>query len=207
MQGKDWHLSSVPLSPSRYLRPVYRSVQPFSVTPKANTSRVLYATANYRRVKSKDLSPYTLPRFGRMDQPLRETRRREKMLQELRVKQRELSAKAEETHRRKQLFADICTHFSVSLSRNQLINKSEVEVTEVALKKVCNRINEESSRKIQRTWRKIRTKRLNRQLDLKSNAAARLIQRAWRHYHTLKTRQDKEHKAAVTIQRYLRGAL
>ena len=113
MQRRDLHLSNVPLSPSKYLRPVYRSTQPFPFTPRSVPSRSLYLSAvNYRRVKSKDLSPFTLPRFGRMDQMQREARRREQLLADLKRKQTELTTKASQIHRKKQLITDLSQRFA-----------------------------------------------------------------------------------------------
>lgn len=208
MQRRDLHLSNVPLSPSKYLRPVYRSTQPFAFTPRSVPSRPLYLSAvNYRRVKSKDLSPFTLPRFGRMDQVQREARRRELLLADLKRKQTELTTKAAQIHRKKQLITDLSQRFRVNFSMQEAANQSDVELATKALVQVCNRENEVSSRTIQRTWRVLRAQRMQKQMEKRVQAAAKRIQKAWRRHAEGKRRAMREEKAALRIQKHWKGAL
>lgn len=142
-----------------------------------------------------------------MDQMQREAKRRELLLADLKRKQTEFSTKAAQIYRKKKLITDLSQRFKVNFSMQETANKSEVELTTKALIQVCNRVNEESSRTIQRTWRVVRAKRVQKQLETKMQTAASSIQKAWRRYCREKQRKRREWKAAVTIQRHVRGAL
>ena len=137
----------------------------------------------------------------------REAKRRELLLADLKRKQTEFSTKAEQIHRKKKLITDLSQRFKVNFSMRERANKSEVELTTKALVEVCHRVNEKSSRTIQRTWRVVRAKRVQKQLEMKMQTAASSIQKAWRRYWREKQRKGRERKAAVTIQRYVRGAM
>jgi len=128
-------------------------------------------------------------------------------LADLKRKQTELTTKASQIHRKKQLITDLSQRFRVYFSMQEAANQSEVELTTKALVQVCNRENEVSSRTIQRTWRSVRAKRLQRQMETRVQAAARRIQRAWRRHVREKRRERREKAAAVDIQRHWRGAL
>jgi hypothetical protein len=137
----------------------------------------------------------------------REAKRRGLLLADLKRKQTEFSTKAAQIYRKKKLITDLSQRFKVNFSMQETANKSEVELTTKALIQVCNRVNEESSRTIQRTWRVVRAKRVQKQLETRMQTAASSIQKAWRRYWREKQRKRREWKAAVTIQRHVRGAL
>ena len=214
MRARDpnFYLSSIPLSPSRYLRPVYehRSVGPACnlpqcLTDRSTTTRFHFPTPTYHRHKSKDLSPFTLPQFARMDQPQRLNYHRAKLLSDLKAKQAELIAKTSVTKRRKSLIKDLSQRFRVTFTKEEKVNKSEMELTETALRKVNWRVSDVSCRKIQKSWREVRMKKVRQELDLRATLAAKRIQRFYRRHLLNRKLTSLQSSAALTIQRYWRG--